>query len=427
MSQTQTESSPILSICIPTYDRADILDFCLERLRAIEQFDRNIQIVVSDNKPTESTAAVIEKHREWKPDLKYCLQTTKRVSYYVGFINAIRNSSGRYIVYLADDDAVNIASLLGYVDQLEADHGLSAIFADWIAYDDDQEQEMHRYWHLDRSYRFGPSNPLALVEFVLRRALFPDMGVYRRESVLRCDCLLDRGGYYNHLWMYQLSRVGDISFEPRPFYYENRVIKKRFARTSWLNMAMRLEFFGDEMRAILETILLWAIQDSGATHVDEARLLSAKRLIDDFLHAKLTLEIARSISAKNWLMALSLRRRLVVWHGPGTEQQQVSDLMEIALPAAFQAIHEMTQSLTDVTALVLEGFATPAALDFFATHFPELKVASAPADPPATGRHLYLARDTTPGGPANDGYRFYLDELLRVYRVNSRRVDLSSF
>jgi poly(ribitol-phosphate) beta-N-acetylglucosaminyltransferase len=175
MSQTQNESSPILSICIPTYDRPEILDFGLERLRAIEKFDRTIEIVVSDNKPSESTATVIEKYRAWKPDLKYCLQTVKRVSAYVGYINAIRNATGRYVVFMADDDAMDIASLLGYVDQLESDRGLSAIFADWIAYDDDQEQEMHRYWNLDRSYRFGPSNPLALVEFVMQRAMYPGL------------------------------------------------------------------------------------------------------------------------------------------------------------------------------------------------------------------------------------------------------------
>lgn len=425
MSQTQTGSSPVLSICIPTYDRPDILDFGLERLRAMEQFNRNIQIVVSDNKPTAGTAKVIEKHREWKPDLKYCLQTVKRVSAYVGYINAIRNSSGRYVTFMADDDAVDIGSLLSYVDQLDADPRLSAVFPDWIAYDDDQEREIHRYWNLDRSYRFGPSNPLALVEFVLQRAMYPDMGVYRRGAILRCDCLLDRGGYQFHLWMYQLSRVGDISFEPRPFYYENRVLKRRFVRAGWGNMAMRLEFIGDEQRSILETILLWAIQDSGGTHIDESQVCNAKRLIDGFLHAKLRLEVQRSIASKNWLQALSLRRRMILWYGAGNEQQQRIDASEIALPAALHAVHELSESLSDVNGLLLEGFATRMVHDFFSAHYPQLKVLDAPAEPPTAGRYLYLARNAPSSGAANDGYHLHLDELLRIYRVSTVRFDLS--
>jgi glycosyltransferase involved in cell wall biosynthesis len=425
MPQTRTQSPPILSICIPTYDRAEILDFGLERLRAIEKFDRAIEIVVSDNKPTEATAKVIEKHRAWKPDLKYCLQTVKRVSAYVGYINAIRNASGRYVTFMADDDALDIGSLLGYVNQLDSDHRLSAVFPDWIAYDDDQEREIHRYWNLDRSYRFGPSNPLALVEFVLQRAMYPDMGVYRRESILRCDCLLDRGGYQFHLWMYQLSRLGDISFEPRPYYYENRILKKRFVRAGWGNMAMRLEFIGDEQRSILETILLWAIQDSGGSHVDETRVCNAKRLIDGFLHAKLTVEVQRAIAEKNWLLALALRRRMVLWHGPGNEQQQRIDAVEIAIPAALHSVYEMTQSLSDVSALVLEAFTTQMVHNFFNTHFPQLKVLDASAEPPASGRYLYLARNAPTVRAADDGYHFYLDELLVVYRVNALRFDLS--
>lgn len=425
MSTTQDQSSPILTLCIPTFNRPDILDFGLERAQAIEKFGRNIEIVVSDNNPTEGTAKVIEKHRKWKPGLKYCLQTVKRVQPYVGYINAIRNATGRYVVYLADDDEIIPEALLAYADQMDADPKISAIFTDWIAYDDEQEKEIHRYFNLDRSYRFGPSDPLALVNFILTRRYCPDMGIYRRQMLLQCDCLLDRGVYQFHLWLYQMSRLGDITFESTPFYHENRVLKKRFVRNDWNNMVARLEFIGDELRNALETILLWAIQDAGGTHVQEAQLLVAKRLIDDFLNAKLTLEINRAIAAKNWLLALALRRRMILWYGPGTLAQQQSDMGQIALPAALHAVFEMTQSLSDVKGLVLEGFTSGNIGNFFKLHYPQLTVLAAPAEPPADGRYLYLVRDTPAAAGNTDGYRFYLDQLMRSYRLNSLRADLT--
>lgn len=52
----------LLSICIPTYNRCDILDQTLSILFANPDFDERIEVIVSDNCSTDKTADVVAKY-----------------------------------------------------------------------------------------------------------------------------------------------------------------------------------------------------------------------------------------------------------------------------------------------------------------------------------------------------------------------------
>lgn len=56
-----TYSTPFLSICIPTYNRADFLRLCLKRLQELEGVLPDFEIIVSDNASTDHTASVLEE------------------------------------------------------------------------------------------------------------------------------------------------------------------------------------------------------------------------------------------------------------------------------------------------------------------------------------------------------------------------------
>lgn len=55
--------SPLLSLCIPTYNRADVLDVTLAVLFSLSDFDPTlVEVVVSDNCSTDHTAQVVAKY-----------------------------------------------------------------------------------------------------------------------------------------------------------------------------------------------------------------------------------------------------------------------------------------------------------------------------------------------------------------------------
>ena len=65
------ESKPLLSICIPTYNRATYLEKCLESIVQQEGFDDRVEIVISDNCSTDDTQKIGEIYSERYSNVKY--------------------------------------------------------------------------------------------------------------------------------------------------------------------------------------------------------------------------------------------------------------------------------------------------------------------------------------------------------------------
>ena len=60
------QANPLLSIVIPTYNRADFLDYCLKVHIPLAKA-HNIQIIISDNASTDATKKIVQKRMEEYP------------------------------------------------------------------------------------------------------------------------------------------------------------------------------------------------------------------------------------------------------------------------------------------------------------------------------------------------------------------------
>lgn len=65
------KSRPILSICIPTYNRADYLKKSLDSIVNQDEFTDEVEIVISDNASTDSTQEIAETYCEKYKNIKY--------------------------------------------------------------------------------------------------------------------------------------------------------------------------------------------------------------------------------------------------------------------------------------------------------------------------------------------------------------------
>lgn len=87
-------SVPFVSVCIPTYDRLDILRRTLESIYAnIDGVDlSDFEVVVSDNQPNQSARRVVSEF--CYKNIKYCPTTCKGFS---NSVNALINGSGQLL------------------------------------------------------------------------------------------------------------------------------------------------------------------------------------------------------------------------------------------------------------------------------------------------------------------------------------------
>ncbi len=423
---------PLLSICIPTYNRAALLDYCLEHLHGFERFGMPFEVVVSDNASTDRTVDVLRAHGREMPSLRYFVQP-ELVHNGSNYFNAVRHARGEIVVYLADDDSLVLEPLVEHVRRMEREPDLAAIYTDWIAYDDEHERELHRYYHFSESACFGADNPLALLEFLLQQVLLPEVGVFRRQALLQAEYYGARGGYPAFHVTYRLSRLGRVAFELLPFYREHRMLKPQFASRTSINMERRLHLIGDEFRNHLETVALWAFQDSGMAIPSDEQKVAVRALIDRFLEARIPLEISRSLQEGNWILAAELRRRIVLWRGPGSAEDQRRDVLSIVLPAALQAVYSIYDGLSDVSGLCPVGFRTNSIHEFFHRHYPEVNMLAADACQTAgpDGHPLVLFRDDRAAGESPIGgppfeYSLWLNRLMINYHVNTATPDFNA-
>ncbi len=331
---------PLLSILIPTYQRPGLLRLCLERtISGMDAAGVDYEIVISDGNSYEVdfNLNVDAINAVGSNRIRYTCRDSND-GHVPNWINAARNARGKYVVHLADDDALLPEGIVKHLATLEAEPNTVAIFADWLAWDDKAEREMHRYFPPGSAAVFTPADPMGLVQHLFRYQLYPEMFLCRREAFLSSICFASHQ-LPQSLWMYQLSRQGAIQFSMEPFYKEIRVIRDGYERGMTENMRGADQYIGDEMRNVLETLVLWASRDADKS---PGPLLGQ---IQQAMLPRLVLEVHRACERGDFIRACELQRRLNLWTGR-------SDGRELAVYAAQQHANKIGLSVgTDIKEL----------------------------------------------------------------------------
>ena len=114
-------NKPLLSICIPTYNRAHYLRECLESV--VSQFGdpevcQSVEIVVSDNASPDNTRELVEEYRKKFDNIKY-FRNNENIGFDRNVINVVERASGEYCWYMGDDDVIGGESLRFIIDYLK--------------------------------------------------------------------------------------------------------------------------------------------------------------------------------------------------------------------------------------------------------------------------------------------------------------------
>ena len=94
-------AAPLVTIAVPTFNRAAALERCLESARA--QSYPEIEIVVCDNASTDGTEAVVARTLAGHPRARYVRHETN-LGALANFRFGLDEADGDYFMWLADDD-----------------------------------------------------------------------------------------------------------------------------------------------------------------------------------------------------------------------------------------------------------------------------------------------------------------------------------
>lgn len=116
---------PLLSICIPTYNRANILKESLDAIILDDAFDSRVEIIISDNASLDNTQSVGKKYAKEYKNILYFRnsENLKDENFYL----ALSHANGRYIRLFNDTLRFKpkaLSSMLSIIESSDDNYGL---------------------------------------------------------------------------------------------------------------------------------------------------------------------------------------------------------------------------------------------------------------------------------------------------------------
>lgn len=294
---------PVLSICVPTFNRARYLDCLLQDLAGtIGELGVPYELLIGDNASEDSTAEVVRKY-ESRLAIRY-FRRQENVGWYHNFGQLYESARGRYVIYLADDDLLIPAALGRHIAYLEDHPELGAVFAPWLNHDRVVERDTGLFYTLDRETLIESGDYRALFSFLVGFHIFPEIYV-ARTSLLRE--VMVGACPYAYSFFVQIALMVDrtsVAFRPEPFY---RQVGRYFADESRAQAGHEETKMGwDRYRGGVEYIL-----SRFASRLSEDELRRCFLAIDEFTVIRMQVGLrVRTWEGKDWIDNYYIANRL---------------------------------------------------------------------------------------------------------------------
>jgi glycosyltransferase involved in cell wall biosynthesis len=197
-------SSPLVSICIPTYNREKIVQKTIES--ALAQTYPNIEILVVDNASQDNIESVIENYQEKK--IKF-YRNDRNLGIFGNFNRCIELSNGKYIHILHSDDYIDSNFIKTCVGFMELNPNVKMTWSSAWLVSKDKKTKVGISDHniiftapdgFKKILELG--NPIVCPSVIMRREVYDTLGLYSCEFPYAGDI------YY---WL-KISRCIDIAF-----------------------------------------------------------------------------------------------------------------------------------------------------------------------------------------------------------------------
>ena len=108
----------ILSICIPTYNRAEYIIETLESVVSQLGENSNVEITVSDNASKDNTKEIVESFQKRYKHIKY-FRWDKNQGADRNYLKAVELASGEYCLILGSDDVLKKNAIIEFINNIK--------------------------------------------------------------------------------------------------------------------------------------------------------------------------------------------------------------------------------------------------------------------------------------------------------------------
>jgi hypothetical protein len=327
--------APLLSVVMPSYKRAMRLERSFRfHLKAFEHAKHPMEFVVFDNASPDATAEVVSDWMSTDTRIRHVRHKENR-GFRPNFLSAFRGGRGKYLVYLADDDLLIPEMIEKYVDRLEADPSIGAIYAPWFLLDETKSSKiMGAAWTAYQEERFEPGDHAACLDFLLKHHAFPEIFIVRADLVPETFATFCSVSYHYFTLLAHLLARTTVVFSHEPF-----MIVTAISRDSHVGNAETL-YGWDEYRGGVEYLASFCRSEGKPTYPDLPSLLER---IQGFTNTRMSVALRLHTGSRNWLVAWHLNRRLLAYNvqaiGPDIQAELCGLAAMEAIVTEFERAH----------------------------------------------------------------------------------------
>jgi poly(ribitol-phosphate) beta-N-acetylglucosaminyltransferase len=214
---THAQTPPLVSFCVPTYNRSRYLESLLAGLcDQLSAFAYPFEVVIADNASPDTTGDIVKRFQAQLP-IRY-LRHDENIGCFPNVQFVMMQAAGRYVVYLSDDDCILGEQVALTIARMEADPGIAVTFAPWKLYDLVAQQEQGQFYDVPHDLRIERDQHGELLDHILRHHIFPEVHIARRDALQRLMPRINEHAYYAFVHAADYLSLGAVLIQKMPFY-----------------------------------------------------------------------------------------------------------------------------------------------------------------------------------------------------------------
>ncbi|RDI54844.1 hypothetical protein DES45_11120 [Microvirga subterranea] len=228
---------------------------------------------------------------------------------------------GEYVVYLADDDRLEVEGLRQVLQFMEENLDVGVCHCPWELWDDVEQKSQGLFYDLNSPRIFGRADSLALCDFVLGNHVFPEICVYRAE-IMRRMMYMPHRAYWAFVHLINVLNYAQVAFLPIPFYRFITRHSSEEKREQHGNKQVVTGAGWDAYRGGLEAMIHQAFRLRGAPGVPEKSRPQVAQGIQSFINTRMQVALRLLIRDRDFIAANDVLIRLLVADALPPDQAQ---------------------------------------------------------------------------------------------------------
>ncbi len=198
-----TRERPRISVCIPVYNRPEVLPGLLDSIFMQDYPDYNIVICEDKSPKRDEIRRIVDDYRSWRAAWIVYHENEKNLGYDGNLRNLIARADGEYCFLMGNDDLMCPGALSAVASAIQRYDRVGVVLRSYAAFDGTPENIVRTARYFDCE-KFFPAGSATITTFFRRSVVISGVSLHR-EAALQYDT--DR---FNGTTLYQLYVIANI-------------------------------------------------------------------------------------------------------------------------------------------------------------------------------------------------------------------------